>query len=457
MRDLEEQIARVRNSEVRPLVQEAYRCYTSRAARAAIVLTWTAVCADLIDKVRVLHEQGEPEAKDMVKEIDAAQGRLDTESVRTMQRVENTLLERAVTMELIDATHKLQLDRLREDRNLCAHPSLRPLGELFDPPLEHARAHLATALDAVLVHPASQGRKVVDSFAAHVLDDGFLGDPNHIAHVFLHRVRPSAQRRVVEFAARHALLELPVDGINAQELADRMGICLRVFAAEDRGLARDAVAKSCSRLLQTTVPIQRRALARLGDLDVFWAGIDAPMTSQLDAIVDDIGVEHSDDDLRNTKLKPSETLALSLVAVAEVRTSLASLERAFIGLPTHKRARVISQRPGPYFGRHLAPLMAEAASFDQGQLLARIALLPNAGDLNLSQLQAVLDAWLDNSQCWGRAMPGYAVDLYHGTGHLGGARNPLWRAFLDQITDDDWAHSTITSGIGELLEDGQTL
>jgi hypothetical protein len=198
MRDLEEQIARVVNAEVRPLVREAYRCYTAGAARAAIVLTWTAVCADLIDKIATLQQSGEPEARDLTTAVESAQGSLSRDSVRAMQEVEGSLLETSRTLELIDVTQELHLERLREDRNLCAHSSLRPLGELFNPPLEYARAHLFVALDAVLVYPASQGRTVVKAFAAHVLDPAFVGDPEHIAHAFFRQVRPATQRRVVE-------------------------------------------------------------------------------------------------------------------------------------------------------------------------------------------------------------------------------------------------------------------
>lgn len=38
-------------------------------------------------------------------------------------------------------------------------------------------------------------------------------------------------------------------------------------------------------------------------------------------------------------------------------------------------------------------------------------MLPCAGVLTLDDLRAVLRAWWDNDQCWGRAMPGYLVEL----------------------------------------------
>jgi hypothetical protein len=84
-----------------------------------------------------------------------------------MQEVETgLLLDTALAVELIDAVQHRKLDQLRLDRNVCAHPSLSPLGDIFAPSLDDARAHLAVALDALLVHAPSQGRRVVDRICA---------------------------------------------------------------------------------------------------------------------------------------------------------------------------------------------------------------------------------------------------------------------------------------------------
>ena len=98
MRDLEVQVASVANAEVRPLVTEAYRCYTAGTARAAIVLSWTAVCADLIDKIATLHQGGEAQAATLTGAVEAAQGKLDRASILAMQGVEASVLDVAVTL-----------------------------------------------------------------------------------------------------------------------------------------------------------------------------------------------------------------------------------------------------------------------------------------------------------------------------------------------------------------------
>ena len=54
-------------------------------------------------------------------------------------------------LEIIDAIDKRSLERIREDRNLCVHPSLRPFSEEYHPTPEVARAHLAVALDVLLI------------------------------------------------------------------------------------------------------------------------------------------------------------------------------------------------------------------------------------------------------------------------------------------------------------------
>lgn len=267
MLDLEASVSRVVNPDVRPLVQEAHRCYATGAARAAVVLTWTAVCADLIHKVEVLKEEGEAEARALIEDVERAQQPGQADAVAIMLRVERTILELAEKLELIDRTHKTQLERLREDRHLCAHPSLRPMGELYTPTSEYARAHLVAALDAVLVHPPSQGRKVLDSFMMHVADPAFTFEAEYLSYSFFDRARPTSQTKVVEFAAKFALLQLegPDPALAAPMLADRMAQCLRLFADRDQGRASQCLARHMPRFEMAEPGIQLAALGRLGD------------------------------------------------------------------------------------------------------------------------------------------------------------------------------------------------
>ncbi|WP_053725261.1 hypothetical protein [Streptomyces sp. WM6378] len=445
MLDLDDRVNRVYNPDVRPLVQEAHRCYSSGSARGAIVLAWTAVCADLITKAQTLKEDGEAAAADLVATVEKAQGSKEEEAIPLMLSVERTLLDTAETLELIDHTQKKQLERLRDDRNMCAHPSLRPLGEPYEPTMEYARAHLAAALEAVLIHPPSQGRKIVKSFAAHVADPAYAFDAAYLAYAFFDRVRPSARVKVVEFAAKFAILEIdaPELSITPERYADRMAACLRCFAARDAALAKSAVAKQMARLERADPGVQLRALARLGDLPAFWASMAAPMRALFNTRIESIG-----DTQPPGRMSDENVNVLALVAHPEIREGLPALVTAFEALSAARTVRVIAARPDPYFVPFLPELLEQAGSFDTGEFRAANAVLPCATFFDLEQLRAVLRQWQDNDQCWGRAMPSYLIELYELTAHLGPARDTVWRDFLTELLPYDDVYETLSSGMG---------
>ncbi|WDN55885.1 hypothetical protein [Streptomyces clavuligerus] len=433
MIDLEERVNRVFNPDLRPLVREAYRCYVSGSARGAIVLTWTAVCADLIAKAQILHEEGETEAKNLVDNVERAQGSKEAEAIPIMLTLEKTLLDTAEKLELIDFTQRKQLERIRDDRHLCAHPSIRPLGELYEPTTEYARAHLVAALEAVLIHPPSQGRKIVDSFLKHVVDPGFVYDTEYLTHTFFDRVRPSARSKVVEAAAKFAVLAIddPAITIKPEQFADRMAKCLRSFAERDADLVKKAVAKQMTRFGTAEPSVQLQALARLGDLPAFWAALGTPVSNLLNAKIETIGTRAPYKEITTTEAK-----VLALVALPELRETLPALTGTFGNLWYIPRADIIEQRPAPYFTPFLPALLKEVGSFDRGQEVAEKAVLPCAGFLTLPELEQVLTEWNDNDQCWGRAMPGYVVELYVRTSHLGDDRKKLWTPIVDAFEGD---------------------
>jgi hypothetical protein len=139
------------------------------------------------------------------------------------------------------------------------------------------------------------------------------------------------------------------------------------------------------------------------------------------------------------------------VSNAEVRQSLPALETAFASLMANHRAEVVAVRPDPYFVPHLPAILTGARTYDEGEYLARMAVLPCARFLTLESLQALLRAWWDNSQCWGRNMPAYLAALYHTTTHLGPARNSVWLSFLEEMREFPDQLNVLLTGTGLTL------
>ena len=76
MRALEDVRSMVRSTKSRKYIDEAIDAYGAGAYRAAILALWIAVVSDLIDKISILAEAGEPSTFALCRELggDVAEG-----------------------------------------------------------------------------------------------------------------------------------------------------------------------------------------------------------------------------------------------------------------------------------------------------------------------------------------------------------------------------------------------
>lgn len=209
MPELEILLTQVWNPEVRPLVEEAWRSYNAGAIRASVAATWTAVTADTISKLVFLADEGDPNAVAFRSELAAAQAKgLTQDGVRAMQAIEAGLLAKAVNFELIDPIDERELERIREDRNLCVHPSLRSFSEVYEPP-SRSRPHTSGNRPGYAAHPPAYSRRKGDRGIPELhMYPSFVPAIAHIQTTFFDRVRSAARNNIAKIAAKHALREL---------------------------------------------------------------------------------------------------------------------------------------------------------------------------------------------------------------------------------------------------------
>ncbi|MDG9709614.1 hypothetical protein [Streptomyces sp. DH10] len=437
MQSLEERIARVWHQEVRPLVDDAFRCHSTGTPRAAIVATWTAVCTDIIHKLYQLAEDGDGKAAEIVAKLNEARGKLDGAAIKIVEDVEKKLLEDALDLELIDGIEHRQLLRLKEDRNLCAHPSLRSLGDVFAPTGDYARAHLVAALDALLVHPPTQGRKAFDRYIAHVDDPSFVGHADYLVQMFAQRVKSSAWKQIVAIAAKHAMLELPVpetSSIPASMAADRHALCLIAFAQHDRDAVREAVTKTMAKFNELPIDRQLKGLARLGEFDVFTDALDPTVCQQIGTYVDQV------------QYPPAGTKArrvIDVIALAgsdAIRARIPALASKFAEFEPYQQANVIAAKPSAYFTDVVAEILAAAGSYRDAEHFAESVVIPLAGFIQPEQLEGILTAWAENLDCRAASkMPEIAALFWTRAPQLHGLAG--WTKFVKRVrelAETDW-------------------
>ncbi|TCJ71207.1 UNVERIFIED_ORG: hypothetical protein EDC92_13014 [Dietzia maris] len=346
-----------------------------------------------------------------------------------MQNIEANLLAKAVEFELIDSIGERELERIREDRNLCVHPSLRIFSEVYEPRTEVARGHLAVALSTLLVHPPTQGVKILEAFKNYTCDPAFVRVDAHIQSVFFDRVRTAARTNIAKLAAKHALCELDPDGqLPAIEYANRSAIVLSAFAQRDRALVRSAIAGQAERFRALDGDMQLRALVRLGDEDYFWGMVDAPLAERMTGL---LAREFSVSDWE--PLHRNTAMSLAMVSSVFARERLPVLEQRFNELNQLHRMNVVAARPHPYFVPAVLEFIGRATNWRAGGQAGQL-LVEHASFLDSASLQVALEEWEDNHECrTASEMPELAVALFHRTAHLGRGRAEMFSKFLTRV------------------------
>jgi hypothetical protein len=160
--DLDEQIFRCRPGASKSYAEEALAAYRVGAYRSSIVTTWIAVVFNIIEKMREAALFGNKEVKEKLAEFDQWQEQIAAGNKAVLPRAlgfERDILDYAHNkLEFIDGQQLLDLNRLQEDRNRCAHPTLQRDGVPYQPTGEVARAHLCHAMLHLLQQPPVQGR-----------------------------------------------------------------------------------------------------------------------------------------------------------------------------------------------------------------------------------------------------------------------------------------------------------
>lgn len=190
--DLDELTLRCRSEKAKVHLVEAVGCYRAGAYRASIVATWIAVAFDMIDKLGELALAGDAVAR---THLEKAQSARALANLRAALDFEREIPKLALDLEFISPVEFIDLERLIEDRNRCAHPSMLADEIAFAPPAELARLHICNAVGHLLSREPVQGKAALDSLLRDLSSDYFpkkLADARlYLKSSALHRPRVS--------------------------------------------------------------------------------------------------------------------------------------------------------------------------------------------------------------------------------------------------------------------------
>ncbi|PKK88467.1 MAG: hypothetical protein CVV64_18630 [Candidatus Wallbacteria bacterium HGW-Wallbacteria-1] len=168
--DLDEILENVRNENSRKYLSEAITSYRAGAYRAATITTWIAVCVDIIEKIRELSMSEDATANKLNSELN----NINENDIPGMLNFEKKCLDLAFSdLELISIIEKKHLERLRDDRNICAHPTFCQSGEQYSPSPEITRAYIVHAANYLLIQQPVKGKQIIETILNLVFENSF--------------------------------------------------------------------------------------------------------------------------------------------------------------------------------------------------------------------------------------------------------------------------------------------
>lgn len=264
--DLDTLVLRCRAERSRDYVSESIQCYKAGAYRSAIVNVWIAVVFDLVDKIRDLALAGDAKAQRINSRYETYIDQINAgndQGVKNALEFERTIIGTCGTeLGFFDHQQMRDLQRLREDRHQCAHPSFQSAGIPHRPNAELARLHLRNAVEHVLSQRPIQGRAAIAELLTTVASDYFPTD-HHQALIALRQTplaNPSealVRGLVDSLIFGFAQPESPVVG------KIQVGAVLSVLLNSHRATAEPRISQQLSTLIRQVGDQGLPAVARL--------------------------------------------------------------------------------------------------------------------------------------------------------------------------------------------------
>ena len=427
--DLDELIVSCRSAAARGYMAEAVACYRAGAQRASIVATWTAVLFDFIDKLRELEMAGDANARQKLTEFENARQSNDWKQSLAFERRVIDLAQNE--FQLVSPVEALDLGRLSEDRNRCAHPSMTSPNDPYRPTAELARTHIRNAVDHLLSHPPVQGKAALERILRDVESEYFPTRPEPAIEFF--KMGPLARAR--DALVRNLIVVMTKTVLGKPSQAQSRE---RRFAALNAILAMHAHAGERTMLtslpgLVESVPDETwyRVFFYLSHIPISWDYIGNAAQIKAEECVKNCAVDllpkFLPSAVRIAKLRP---FALQRVAQATNATL----------------ARILSVDLSADYVGEAIERAKNARSFRGAETILETLVLPLADLLTAKEIESVCQIFVSNSQVtYAGGVPDLMLRLFRSTDRHLRDTETGWRKVFDKLVEEK---ENITTGAG---------
>jgi hypothetical protein len=441
--DLDDLALTVRDRNSRSYIAEAITAYRAGALRSAIISTWIAVAYDLYAKIRELAAQGDADAKAFVKELDAAidqNSRGEDGAVPRLQKIENSLLDKAQEdFEFLSRQEHTDLKRLKEDRNLCAHPAFTKQEELFQPSPEQVRTHITHAITHLLQHPPVQGKNALARLKQDLLQASFPQDDAAVSAFMRSKYFTHIKDSLLDNFIT-VFLKILIKGVEP-DLKGRETSVLRCLAAAREYSPARYEAKMAEQLPRLAEDLEdpklRRVIRLFGMEPRCWRWLSRALHMRFQTIVK--AFRYAEDGSRDYIFEG--------LVIDELRPLLLD---ALGRLEQHEQIAIIARRPHPEFADAAIAIYRSAGGWREAESLAKNLILPLADCYTAEHIGRIVEAILANSQIReANDSPQLVAELFQKTARIHPAAIVHWEELAQGLLDNRKTYSALTEAMRE--------
>ena len=423
--DFEELVLSVRDRNSREYIGEATVDYRSGCFRSAISATWVAVTYDIISKIREL-AQHDAEARTFVARVDnaiALRVANPVGSKKQLQVIENELLNLAhEKFELLTDHDLLHMERLRDDRHLCAHPAFAADDQLFQPSAELVRTHIVHAISCLLQHPPIQGRAALQRLKNDLLQASFPSTQATISEFlderYLKHIKLALVNNVITVFLKVIIKQSESDLIGKEEV---IVMCLVAIQRRYPSRFQERVRQELLRLSDGCNDDELRRIMRLFRADRrCWSWLGRPVQVRVTEIVKNYTFDLSDIDA-----------VASCLEIDELRPLFEDRVGSFTADQKHY---LFSRYPHPVFIDGAIREYSGASSFRGAERLFESMIRPFSNVLGPDHVKAIVGSARENTQIYCAAKSGVQMAyLFEQTTDLVSETATEWQAFLTHV------------------------
>lgn len=385
--NLDELVQNVRNTNSKNYLNEAISSYRIGAYRAALIITWIAVCVDIIEKIKELSLSGDPVAKRLEERLNGIKSNDPT----SMLSFEREILDMACDdLQLISAIEKSHLERLKNDRNVCAHPTFSDDGNQFSPLPELALSYIVQASNYLLIHAPVKGKVVIQRLFDLVNENSFPEDSEKAFKVLssennLGRVRSSSVRNLSLILLKRVFRD--ESGISIS-LLNRISASLVAIERIAPDVYNEVMERNFGKMLSITTDLQlMRVFPFLIKIDV-WRQIHDAEKIRIEGLIQSMLV---DDLIKYGVTKLTELnyeIKLKLLPVIE-------------NFNDQQKYKLLSAYPSKTFKKEAIGLFSDSRSFDSAESRGANILIPMAKHFNDDDFNKLFEGALNNTGSYG--------------------------------------------------------